>query len=327
VPLAVSQALYAVLIAVLAEAHSVPLIAAAYFGACGMMVAGGPIPRSYVGTAVRPRLRATGLALLATQWVVAEAIGSGAGGALIDKVPIDRVLLASAALPVVSAGLVLVLFRGQSRATSERAGERRVNPSRERADVVRILAVTAALALLVQIGIGGELALLPLLVTDQLQLPASAAGAAMLAVGLISGVLLVPGGGIADRWGRRPAMVAGGIAIAIGYVAYAAAGSFAVVIAGAVARAAGQALIWPAVTAWIAESMPRRRHAFYMGLFGEFENAGVTIGPVVGGVAWSLTGIQSAFAVYAVAAVVASVVAVFTVSGARRDVALESLTP
>jgi MFS family permease len=84
-------------------------------------------------------------------------------------------------------------------------------------------------------------------------------------------------------------------------------------MAGAAIRALGAALIWPAATAWIAESMPRRRHALYMGLFGEFENVGVTIGPVVGGLAWSLAGIQSAFYIYAAAALLAAVVAMVMV--------------
>jgi predicted MFS family arabinose efflux permease len=46
-----------------------------------------------------------------------------------------------------------------------------------------------------------------------------------------------------------------------------------------------------------------------MGLFGEFENVGVTIGPVLGGLAWSLAGIQSAFYTYAAAALLAAVIA------------------
>ncbi len=82
-----------------------------------------------------------------------------------------------------------------------------------------------------------------------------------------------------------------------------------------VVRVLGASLIWPAATAWMAESMPRRRHALYMGLFGEFENVGITIGPILGGVAWSLAGIQAAFYSYAVAALLASVVAAIFVRG------------
>ena len=104
-------------------------------------------------------------------------------------------------------------------------------------------------------------------------------------------------------------MIAGGILSAAGFVIYSTSGTFGQVIAGAAVRALGAALIWPAATAWMAESMPRRRHALYMGLFGEFENVGLTIGPILGGVAWSLAGIQAAFYMYAVAALLASVIA------------------
>jgi DHA1 family inner membrane transport protein len=188
---------------------------------------------------------------------------------------------------------------------------------------VRILAVTASLVLLIQVGAGGELALLPLLVTTHLHLSAASAGTAMLAVGLIGGVLLIPGGNASDRWGRRPTMIAGGILSAIGFIVYSTSGNFGQVIAGAAVRALGAALIWPAATGWMAESMPRRCHAFYMGLFGEFENVGITIGPIIGGVAWTLAGIQAAFYAYAAAALLASLVAAIFVRG-RTDGAIMS---
>jgi MFS family permease len=118
-------------------------------------------------------------------------------------------------------------------------------------------------------------------------------------------------------------MIAGGILSAIGFAVYSTSGTFWQVIAGAAIRALGASLIWPAAVAWMAESMPRRRHALYMGLFGEFENVGITVGPLLGGVAWSLGGIQAAFYVYAAAALLASLVAAIFVrqesSASRAD--------
>lgn len=171
-----------------------------------------------------------------------------------------------------------------------------------------VLAVTAAIVLLIEIGAGGELAFLPLLVTGKLGLSAASAGTAMLAVGLIGGVLLVPGGTASDRLGRRPTMVAGGLLSAAGFAIYGLAGALPQILVGAAVRAVGSSLIWPAATAWIAESVPRRRHALFMGLFGEFENAGITLGPALGGLAWSFFGIQAAFYLYAVAAVAAAAI-------------------
>ena len=330
-PLVASQLLYGAFIVLLSRVQSIPLIAVGYLLASGMMVAVGPIARSYLGTTLHARLRATGLALLASQWVIAEAVGAGVGGQLIDRFPIRDVMLAGAALPAVSAVLVLWVFRGYTIAdhhvrinAENAAGE---ESSRAGPSVTHVLVITATLALLIQIGLGGELALLPLLVTNHLQLSAAAAGAAMLAVGLIGGVLLVPGGNASDRWGRRPTMVTGAAVSALGFVVYALAGNFALVIVGAAIRALGASLIWPAATAWVAESMPRRRHAFYMGLFGEFENIGVTVGPIVGGVVWSIAGIQAAFYAYAVAAVLAAVVAALAVRPASRAATPEPVLP
>jgi MFS family permease len=312
-PLVLSQLLYAACILLLARADSVILIAVGYFLASGMMVAAGPVARSYVGTALHARLRATGLALLAAQWGIAGAIGAGAGGQLIDHFPIRGILYATAILPVVSALLILWVFKRYSHSDHfenwTEADETRMEESRGGVGVVRVLVVTASMVLLIEVGAGGELALLPLLVTTHLHLSAASAGIAMLVAGVLGGLLLVPGGMASDRWGRKPTMIIGAAISAVGFVVYAIAGGFGEVIAGAALRATGAALIWPAATAWIAESMPRRRHALFMGLFGEFENAGVTAGPILGGLAWSLAGIQSAFYTYAAAAILAAVIA------------------
>lgn len=320
-PLVVSQLLYAASIVFLSRVDSIVLIAISYFLASGMMVAVGPIARSYLGTALHSRLRATGLALLSAQWVVAEAVGAGAGGQLIDRFPIRGVLLAGAVLPAISALLAVWVFRGYShsrhRGPWTADDEARHEESRAGGGVLRILVLTASMVLLIQLGAGGELALLPLLVTTHLQLSAASAGTAMLAVGLIGGLLLIPGGNASDRWGRKPTMIAGGILSAIGFAIYATSGTFVQVIAGAAVRALGASLIWPAAIAWMAESMPRRRHALYMGIFGEFENVGVTLGPILGGIAWSVAGIQAAFYTYAAAALLASLVAAVFVNGRR----------
>jgi MFS family permease len=312
-PLVVSQLLYAASIVLLARAESVVLIAISYLLASGMFVAAGPIGRSYLGTSLHAGLRATGLALLTAQWLIAEAVGAGAGGQLIDHFPIRGILYASAVLPLLTALFAIWVFRGHSHtehrdswAADDKA---RLEESRAGGGVLRVLMVTASIVLLFQIGAGGELALLPLLVTTHLQLTAAAAGTAMLVAGVLGGLLMVPGGTIADRWGRRRSIVTGGVITAIGFAVYATAGGFGQVIAGAAIRALGAALVWPAATAWISESVPRRRHGFFMGLFGEFENAGVTIGPMLGGFVWSLAGIQSAFYTYAIAALIAAVIA------------------
>jgi MFS family permease len=312
IPLIGSQVLYSVALLFLAGAGSLPGIAIAYLVVSGMMVAAGPLGRSFIGTTLPPNLRATGLALIAAQWVVAAAIGSGVGGQLIDHLPIHDVLYAAAALPLVGAGVLAVVLKGYRETRGIWRDDEAAPHAAPRAEsFTRVLVITALIVLLAEIGAGGETALLPLLVTNHLNLPASTAGTALLILGLLTGLLLVPGGLASDRWGRRPTMIAGAAVSAVGFVVYALAGTFWMVIAAAGLRAVGTALIWPAVTAWISEAAPHRRHALTMGLFGEFENLGITFGPLMGGLAWSALGIQSAFVTYGVtSALVAVVVAV-----------------
>lgn len=315
-PLIASQVLYAVALVFLARADSVTTIAIAYLIGSGMMVGAGPIGRSFLGTTLPPNLRATGLALIAAMWVFASAIGSGAGGLVIDRAGISVVLYVAVAGPLVSAALLGLVFRGYRETRGIWADIDAEPPPRAgRESFIRVLIVTAAIVLLAEIGAGGETALLPLLVTDHLGLAAASAGTALFLLGIFTGLLLVPGGIASDRLGRRPTMAVGSVISAAGFAAYALAGSFAVVIVGAALRALGSALVWPAATAWIAEAAPQRRHALTMGMFGEFENLGVTVGPIAGGLVWSSFGIQSAFVAYAAAALVMAAVAALFVSG------------
>ncbi len=316
IPLIASQVLYAIALVILSRAGSVTQLAVAYLVASGMMVAVGPVGRSFLGTTLPPRLRATGLALIGAQWVVAGAVGAGAGGQLVGHVAIHDFLLAGALLPLVSAVLIWAVLRGYRETRGIWGDDEAPAPAPAAGpSFARIMVITAAIVLLLEIGAGGETALLPLLVTNHLGLSGSAAGNALLILGLLTGLLLVPGGMAADRWGRRRAMTAGALLSAAGFAAYAVAGSFWMVVAAAAVRSVGMALIWPAVTAWMSEAAPPRRHALVMGLFGEFENLGVTLGPITGGLAWAAFGIQAAFVTYAATSLVVAVVVAVAVAG------------
>ncbi|HET7465471.1 MAG TPA: MFS transporter [Candidatus Dormibacteraeota bacterium] len=310
-PLVVSMILFSAGMVFLARSTTVPQIALSYLVTTAMLVSVGPIGRSFLGTTLPPHLRATGLAVLSAEWLIGDAIGSGAGGLLIERMPISSVLSAAAVLPLITAALLVLVFRGYRQRFGHEVEPGAAQGARGR-DWVPVMVVTAAIMVLFQVGAFGETAFLPLLVTVHLNLSAADAGTALFAAGLVGGLLLVPGGMASDRWGRRPAIIAGCLISAVGFLLYAVAGVFAAVIVAAAVRALGSSLIWPAATAWISDAAPRRRHALMMGLFGEFENLGGALGPAVGGIAWSMAGIPATFVVYAVAVGLAAAVAGLT---------------
>src|SRR5260370_16140038 len=133
-------------------------------------------------------------------WVIGEAFGSGAGGQLIDHFPIRSVLYGASGLPLLSAALVILVFRGYTDTHGSRSSTEPVEATpTSQTSVVRVMVVTAAVVLLFQVGAGGELALLPLLVTSHLNLSAASAGTAMFTVRVAGAGLLVPGELASDR--------------------------------------------------------------------------------------------------------------------------------
>jgi DHA2 family methylenomycin A resistance protein-like MFS transporter len=128
---------------------------------------------------------------------------------------------------------------------------------------------------------------------------------------LVFAALLVAGGVLADRYGRRRALLVGLAAFAAGSVACALATSPAVLIAARVVQALGPPLILPAslaiVTVRFVEPAARARA---IGLWGAGSGFGVAVGPLLGGVIVSALGWRWAFGLSAMAALALAAAAV-----------------
>ena len=179
-PLVVSQVLYAACILLLSRVDSIVLIAASYFLASGMMVAIGP------NRPVIPGHRAAEPAACDRAGTACSVVGArrsgrrGSGWAADRPCPDsqrDPGRCGSAAWvgPARDLGLQGLLPRDHHGPWTA-DDEARSEESRAGGGVLRILAVTASLVLLIQVGAGGEFALLPLLVTTHLHLSAASAG-------------------------------------------------------------------------------------------------------------------------------------------------------
>jgi DHA2 family methylenomycin A resistance protein-like MFS transporter len=115
---------------------------------------------------------------------------------------------------------------------------------------------------------------------------------------LVVAALLVAGGVLGDRFGRRRALVAGLALFAAGSLVSALAADPGVLIAGRVLQGLGPPLILPASLALVtaAYEHPRER-ARAIGIWGGGSGLGVAIGPLLGGVIVSGLGWRWAFAI------------------------------
>jgi len=100
---------------------------------------------------------------------------------------------------------------------------------------------------------------------------------------VVIAALLVPAGGLADRFGHRRVFLAGVAAFTIASLLCAAAPTLSLLIAFRVLQGIGAALIAPASLAIILDSFPVERRAAGVGLWGAAAAAAAAVGPTLGG--------------------------------------------
>ena len=121
---------------------------------------------------------------------------------------------------------------------------------------------------------------------------------------LVFAALLVAGGVLADRYGRRRALLVGLVAFAAGSLGCALATTAGLLIAARVVQALGPPLILPASLSILTMSFPDPgARARAIGMWGAGSGFGIAIGPLLGGVIVSALGWRWAFGLSAVAAV------------------------
>jgi MFS family permease len=108
---------------------------------------------------------------------------------------------------------------------------------------------------------------------------------------LVMAALMVTGGKLGDRWGRRRAFTIGLSVYAVGSALTAVAPNVGVLIIGwSVLEGAGAALALPSLVALVAGSYRGRDRATAYGILGAAAGIGVAVGPILGG--WVTTSLS-----------------------------------
>jgi MFS family permease len=177
-----------------------------------------------------------------------------------------------------------------------------------RADRPEILAWMCVLIAVNQLGFGGIVPALALYARS-FGVTQSAIGVAVGVYGLARFLIAVPGGGLADRLGRRATLCIGGLVTAAGNLACAVAPTFALFVLARFVAGAGAALVINTGQIVMADiTTPSRRGrtmAVYQGVF----LFAVSIGPLPGGLLAEHFGLEAPFVAYAVAGALVGAVA------------------
>lgn len=126
-----------------------------------------------------------------------------------------------------------------------------------------------------------------------------ALGAPVMAIGLygtlrdfVDGAYQYPGGWIADRWGRRRALLLFVGLASIGYVIYAVAPSWPLVLAGLFFVMAWSSMASPTLFAVVGDSLPRGRRAMGFTVQSILKRLPIVIAPALGGLAIAALGVR-----------------------------------
>jgi MFS family permease len=127
-------------------------------------------------------------------------------------------------------------------------------------------------------------------------------GATGLYIGFIFGafslsrtVFLPFFGRLSDLKGRKPFITTGLLAYFLVSIGFTLSGNVALLILIRLFQGIASAMILPVAQAYIGEITPKHREGFVMGLFNISLYAGLSLGPVVGGVVQDAFGLQTSF--------------------------------
>jgi multidrug resistance protein len=116
------------------------------------------------------------------------------------------------------------------------------------------------------------------------------------AYSLVFASLMLVGGSLADRLGRKRVMIAGIVIFCAGSVMCAVAGTVAMVIAGRAVMGLGAAASEPGTLSVIRQLYPKRRErARALGAWSAVSGLALALGPVIGGLLVGLDGWRSVF--------------------------------
>ncbi len=149
-------------------------------------------------------------------------------------------------------------------------------------------------------------------------------GGDLVQVGLATGIFALSAvaarplvGRLADRWGRKPLLLAGAILFALAPVCYTLAGSVWSFMAVRVVHGIGIAAFTTAYTALVADLAPPAQRGATIGLAGLTGNLGLFFMPALGSMALAQWGYAPHFLVAAGAAAVAVVLILFVIEPER----------
>ncbi|MDE3111319.1 MAG: MFS transporter [Chloroflexota bacterium] len=284
-------------------------------------VALAPIGRALLAVSVPMRQRATAMGLYYTVNSLARGGTGFIGGGVVDGLGYPALFASCAGISGVSALLAALGLRRAPISLKGDVAPAAPEPSMGEQDrllepsFVRYFLLISLVTVLGHTATAGWRTFLPLYAATRLGMSATEIGIMFTIWGIVVTLFTLPGGRLADAFGRKPILLLGLVLITATVLLTASdrmQGTLA--IAGLfVLVGLGQAAFNPARTALLSDIAPLRRQGLVIGLYGSAEDMGLLIGPLVAGFLWEGSGPAIAFAALGASGALALMVAVVAI--------------
>ena len=283
-----------------------------------------------------PQQRGRAAAAFQAGFLAGGVAGPAVGGAVIGISLRAPFVVYAATLTLASVVAFRYLPRGNARTTTAADGQPPVGPdaaiAQESAgvdgspmalrDALRTRAYRAALGANLTNGFvtfGLRFALVPLFVVEGLGQPTSWSGIAFLVAAAAQAVALVPAGRMTDLRGRRPALLLGTTATALGMLLLALTAQVWVFLVAILVLGASAALMGSAPAAVVGDVNGRAGGGTVIAVFQMTSDAGAIVGPLLAGLLLDSLGFGWAFATGAAVAGLAALLALAMPETLQRD--------
>ncbi len=268
--------------------------------------------RGYIGNAAGLSNKATIIAVYMTCITISRSLGSFVSGYIADsRWGYDGDFYLSVMLSVVAGILVLVGLRKMPLWKLSENTVSQLNRSRpdliKKPVVYRPVVIQSIIAMLFFLAIGVN-SFLPLLATEVVGVDATRVGILYTIGGMVSVVLFIPLGRLADRKNKKTLIILGTLFSALNLAGLAFAKEYWMLIGLQVVGNIGFAMFTPAAVALLSNNVPAHWQGTAMGVYGAAEDIGIIIGSGVGGFVWTAGGPTALYLMGCGAAVVGALV-------------------
>ena len=324
-PLIVGTAFSALVVLSFAFTENIPTIFTIFF-VWGLLRSAifGP-GRGYIASVAPPLKKATFLAIMTVMMAASRSVGALPSGFIADNLGYNEVFYVSCGIGCIGGELVLLGLRKKP--------WRELRSIRQQPDsgvpttksgsifaIFRPLAPQCLVAALQFLGLGVFITFLPLLATQVVGITATQVGILFTIGGIVTVVLGIPMGILADRIGKKTCMILGLLVSMVALAALAYVDSYLLLIFLVSLRSLGMALFSPSALGLLSDSVPIQRQSTVMGIYGGFcENIGVIAGAALGGFLWSAWGYQITFLTAAAVTALGVVICLILVKIRRED--------